>query len=528
MLNRVLKYLQGHLDKLMIVFFGLVYLFLTLPALLTTHHVLYNLEPYPDGLLYAVSARNLVLGKGLELSYQGTHLPLWVPPLYAMVLSTGYFFWHAAQTFYLTNTLLGFVTLGLLISLAIKMVGKTMAGLVAGVIYLSHAYIVWLPTVPMSENVALLFLVLALYGLLIPKSLTPKILSLIGIAGLFLTRYAVVGTVLTLIGLNVLQVLPKSSKKKISLYIGLTVIAGVLGVVGLILKGTPIISMAYNFWSGLSRGSEFYSFGFMGTNLHRYLLIFIGQKTIFLWQQFAFTSFVVSVIGMFFLIFKLKSGNNLDKWRAFVLLSVVLSQFPLLLIFYVVDARYVIFALPIFALIWGWLITFLAKKYSSRLVAILFLIVIVTHLATQVSFFKQIIANNWLHRSRAWQYEAGQEFNSFFSNKTGSYLITALPPFFLDAYSQSKYRILPLSLSQEFLDKQEYVWGNDLAYDYLIANYKDFLKNGKMLYISNAYLSAEANFTTDFAAFQNDFNLEVVHQGCLQTCNIYKLSLKAK
>ena len=68
----------------------IIYVIFTLPSLFSSHHILFNLEPYPDGLLYIQPALNVAAGKGFGLVHDQHFLVAWVPPFYSLVLAVGY------------------------------------------------------------------------------------------------------------------------------------------------------------------------------------------------------------------------------------------------------------------------------------------------------------------------------------------------------------------------------------------------------------------------------------------------------
>ncbi len=157
---------------------------------------------------------------------------------------------------------------------------------------------------------------------------------------------------------------------------------------------------------------------------------------------------------------------------------------------------------------------------------IISLIIIGVHSLHQISLFKEIISFNVLHRSTAWQYQAIKQFDLYFLDKSDVKIITALPPFLVDAYQETEYRVLPLSQSQEFLQKKELVWGTDVPYENLMEGYITWLKQSKRLFISNAYITHQQSVIEDYEAYKTQFDLELVSSGCLDACNIYELHLK--
>lgn len=505
-----------------------LYLVLTLPAALTTQSVHLNLEPYPDGLLYAVSARNAALGRGLQLEYLQSELALWVPPLYAVILIPGYLLSTAPQTFYVTNVLLGVATIFLLWRILKHRTNTWQLIGIGLLLYLSHAYCIWLPAVPMSENLVQPLFLLALSALL-EKKPSPQnlLLSLIGIAGLLFTKYSLVGVVAMLSCWWLHTVLCTQSKKvKLWLLSGicLTLVAFVLYLYSI--KTNPVLLLSAVLKQFTTEGG-FYGTQYILSNAISYGKVLTGQSSWLLWLQHPFTSVAVAFTALGALILNAVAGrdDSTGKW----LLAVFLAQFPLLLIFYVADARYVLVSLLILVVALCQVLYFYQDKlwkYKKILLCIVTLLLAI-HFYSQGPLFKQVLSSNLLHRSTAWQYEAVQHFNTFFSTKHSSepILITTLPPFFVDAYQAAEFRVVPLSNDQEFLAKGEYVWGDDINYMNLRQTYRDWIIQGKDVYITNSYITHQQAVVGEYEWYAQNFQMIEVSSGCQQACNIYKLEV---
>src|SRR5258708_35150547 len=113
-----------------------LYVGLVATNIFSGHHQLFNLEPYPDGLLYTLSARNFSQGKGLQLVYRDTSLSPTIPLLYPIVLIVGYVIWNAPQFFYATNVLLGLASLVVLFFLVKRNTGSVLAATISSFAYL--------------------------------------------------------------------------------------------------------------------------------------------------------------------------------------------------------------------------------------------------------------------------------------------------------------------------------------------------------------------------------------------------------
>lgn len=509
------------LPQTIIAVFVLSYLLITLAALFSTHHILYNLEPYPDGILYALSARNFALGKGFHLVYEGNITPVWVPPLYSSVLIPFYIALPPAQTFYLANSFLGAATITLLFYLLWKCTKSVLSSAAAVVFYLSHALIFWLPTVPMTENLTPLLLIAALMAIFIEKpSKFWIVVSALAAVGLGMTRYAAVPITLVLLALLTQKIL-FINKNKLLFQLG-----AVAALLLLALELTPFKPLTTLIQQGshIFLQGMYYNVRFIVPNSISYIQSLMGISHHFLWLQTPLTTGFLLIPCLVFWLYNIIKGSQGDRFQAWALLLIFLSQFPLLLIFYSVDERYAILCVPLLAITGGLLHARYVKNFFGFTSGIFFGIVLL-QLIMQRSLYQEIIANNILHHSRAWQYESIQQFNQFFAQHPRALVITALPPHLVDAYQTTSYQLLPLSKNQEFLHKGEWVWKQTYQSENLESLYTKLLKEGQELYITNAYITHQQTVTNDFERYKTLFNIEEVKQGCLSACNIYKLSL---
>jgi hypothetical protein len=386
----------------------------------------------------------------------------------------------------------------------------------------------------MSENLILPLFLLALTALTSKKlSRTELTISAVGIGGLLFTRYSIIGVVAVL-GLWWLQIVFTTQTKRVKiLFVAILALVAFAFLLYLASIRTNPVLLLSRIGTELSKENGFYNTKYFSPNFSSYIQIIVGQQTQLLWLHNSFTSVVVGVAGMLALLWGTVTCK--ERSRAIWLLATFLAQFPLLLLFYTVDARYIFLSIPLFilAVIW-WMDSNLELIWKYKKVAIVIGIIIVsTHLFSQLQLFTQLITNNLLHRSTAWQFESIQHFNRFatqrnFSSESSNelLLITALPPFLVDAYQTTPYHVLPLSQSQEFLQKGEHVWGKDVPYENLMIGYDSWLREGKKLYISNSYITHQQTVIADFEEFKRKYNLKLVSSGCLDACNIYEIELK--
>lgn len=525
MWSNISKISKKYREYLPLIFLILGILCITLPAIFTSKHYLYNLEPYPDGLWYALSGKNLFITGEFAFYSIDTTVKLPVPNLYPAIVGCIYFLTGATTSFFIVNLILLIATCTLLYLLVWESTRSVFSATTAGIVYLSHTVLIWLVALPMTENLAV-FLFTAFFYFSFKKKLTIKqlILAFLVLIGLFLTRYSLVPSVIV----GILILLPKTYKAfPISLRkaaIITVVVMSASSVFILLQSGQSYLSYLYRALDEIWRGSPYFGFRFLFPNIIGYTKLLIGFKTNFLWENVVFTTapiLTLSLLGIFFM-FKQKK-----YYTALVMMLMSLSSLVAPLIFYVQDARYSSLLTVTVSIGIAWFIQRIAQ-YSKNKKKYLYLLVffcLLGQIYSQKNLIQKIIAANLLHRSVAWQYEAIKSFNTFFENKRSSYLITALPPFLVSEYSNETYKILPLSKEQEFFNKKQQAWGSSVPQTDLPAFFTQLLEEKNEVYISNAYITHSQTVVADYQGLEKLFIFVPVSQGCLKTCNIYKLQL---
>ena len=200
------------------------------------------------------------------------------------------------------------------------------------------------------------------------------------------------------------------------------------------------------------------------------------------------------------------------------------AQLGLLLFFYTFDARYMISTLPGICFLAAIALEHYTENTSNKLSpAALFVLVASTLALSQLGSWKSILSQNILGNSNAWQYQALQALDQA-NLPSDSVIISALPGPLFEAYFPQKFTKLPLADSQEFMNEPEKVYA--LTFDDLSDQYEIQLKNGRPVYITTAYFSNSPAFSTRWQEIQTQFELQKVHSGCFDACDIYQLRLK--
>ncbi len=144
--------------------------------------------------------------------------------------------------------------------------------------------------------------------------------------------------------------------------------------------------------------------------------------------------------------------------------------------------------------------------------------------------FKKQIGLNFRHEETPWNYLAVQQFNTFFnqSQYQDAYLGTVLPPFYVDFYSNHRYKYLPLVTGQDFFPEKEGLLNQMKIGNNIALYYTDLLKKNHQVFVSNYYLNNLRGWQIEFDNLLKQFDVRLMKEGCLGSCNIYQLSLKTQ
>lgn len=538
-ITRRLKYSMNTLTSFFIkyrywlIFIVLIslYLGLTAPALLDTDHVFLNLEPYPDSMYYVGSAKQMVDNHVYNLQYRdGDILKNTLPPLYPAYLAVFFVFSSNIWMVYVANLLLGVLTFSTLFLLLRKLTENWLATVFGSLAFCTFFYLYLLPGLPMTENLSLFLFTLVTYLLILGKNSWKWVSAgAISIIGLLLSRYAIMTTAVVAGALLFVRQFAYTAKKRKPLVLGLALLVTLLAWMSLLLVGISPTNLVKSFSQQLlDPANIFFSLRYFVPNIQAFAGMFFLGRGSFLWISQPMTTWPIAVLFIAGLVsaYVLKGRY---RWAGVVLLSLFLSQFIVMLVFYVVDARYVVYSLPLFAVSIAMATLYVQRFKTKWLLLGLIGVLLGIQLFFQKDLARQTVAQNILGRSSAWQYQAVQHFNRFFSQRTASdlepkaVLITALPPFYVDLIDTQSYEVAPLSKSQEYLGKNQYVWGQTYKTDDPVSKYQQLVAEGKELYLSNAYITHHRGVLADFERYKEVFSLQLVSEGCQGTCNIYLL-----
>jgi len=253
--------------------------------------------------------------------------------------------------------------------------------------------------------------------------------------------------------------------------------------------------------------------------------MFLGQKSLVLWQTHAVSTLGISI--PLSLIYAKLLTTKINYTRVSMFLTIAFAPLVLLQFFYVIDGRYLVTAILSLVVCLCFILESIRSKIRPRFLLFLIFIIVGFQAISQLTFYRQILSSNILNRSKAWQYEATIEVDALLQKKKNSYLISTLPPYLFEFYgsAQRGYSILPVSSHQEFLDKNQFVWGDTINYSNLPDHFRQLILEGKEVYITNAYLSHSREVEKDYESLKNQLWFDPVSSGCLYTCAVYRLKL---
>lgn len=489
-----------------------------------------NLEPYPDTLYYSTPAWNLAHGDGFEMRYKNYTVKQEMPPIYSLYLVPFFAIFDDVRSFYFANIILGVLTLILFIkSWRTIFSGVYSIVLVTflGFLYVTNYYVYTLPSYMMAENISLFLLSLGVY-LLVSKVSKYKVIIIPIITLLLILSKLSNLPIAIVIYLSALMLLIfKKDHRILMSFFNSSLICGLIALMYFIKSGFLVGHK--NFEDGAT-----FSFNYFAGGFRFYSKTLLGNETLFLWfRERLVHGILVPFAGLGLLI-----GSIQNKYRfisVFTALSIgallsFMSMFP------VHDARYIMVLLPLFLTAVGVCFHGISPfRYSRLIVGFAMVVIILVGMLTPyggyrngelgIMTLKRQLGINFRHRETPWNYKAVEHFNKYFNliDKNNIVLATFLPVYYINFFENDKYDLAPLSMSQEF-----FWYKNGLNKQMKISSIETYLKmkikDGNRVYVTNAYVGNVAGWSGELEQIKKKFNARLVSRGCLDTCNIYKLS----
>lgn len=518
-----------------------------------------NFEPYPDTFSYINPSLNLAKGNGFNMGREGRTLTPNTPALYSFVLLPAFIFKADPRVAYYANVFLAFVSFYLFWLIIRKLILNRLLILFVLILYITNYFIYWIPSLIMAENLTLTLYLAAIYFLLSKTTKFNVFLVALSAVGSYATKYASIPLTVVTASLCLGKIFSEKIilKSKINLTALLLTSVAILfllfGIFESFTKGNDIVSqitghilriynsILHNFegntaieTSETAYASSWFGVEYIKKNLPLYLKSILGEPNRFLWDNTPLVPKLVALGGIAGILVGIiyKNFRFISLSLFITILSLVIFQST----FYSFDARYIYVVIPALLIGLGILLDLFFQKVFREKKTIflnaLIIIIITAYLISSFTRIKSQISLNLRYRETPWNYIAVMKMNEYFTpekikeNKK-PVLISALPPFLIDYYSNDNYILLPLAYEQEFRgqNNREIIWGpND--YSDLPKLYRKYLSEGYELYVSRAGLGNESYTNKDFNTIADVFDIKIVLPGCFDQCNIYSVRLK--
>lgn len=510
-----------------------------------------NFAPAPDSYYYIVPARSLVKGLGAVMNREGRSFSPIVPPLYSFVLAPIFAVNSDPRMFYFMNVVLSFISFGLFTVLVAMLFPKSRAlRFLLLFLFVTGKVVYWFPTLAMAEN---LLIPLYLGGLILLFSKpSPKKALAMGVVAvaLYCTKYVSLPLTTSFIVLYAVKLFLQYRlsrdfwRQLFLLLLTAEIVFLVFGiyskyVLGLedffnpvnqvlnalairpVLQNVPEISIP----STHAKPFLWFSSSYISQNLPFYFKAVTGQGMLILWEWTPLLLRGTAILGWVGLILAFLGKK---KFEAISLVTLIVSQIFMLLMFYSPDGRYVIHIIPSLILGLGFMFEWI-RNQNRKLFLIGLLVFSIAVIVSSASRLKKDVMLNLRYAETPWWYVAVMELDKTIDSESVKntfskqpYVITPLYPFLVDFFSSGNFALLPMSSDQEFRGYKQAVWG-DFDYDHLETEYLRLISNGHPLFIASYGIGHEQSLINAFSYLQKAFRLEEISSACYDQCKIYRV-----
>lgn len=517
-----------------------------------------NLEPFPDTFHYLRPVQNFITGDGFHMGREGRFLAPAVPPLYSISMFPVFLLGTDVRAFYLVNAVLSLASVIVFWS-ALKRINKEIPvwGGVILIALITHPAFYWFPELAMAENLLIFFVALGIY--LSTLQVTAKTTLIFGVFPwvFYATKYAAAPTTAVFFFLFLAKIgfssefralLWRQKVSRLAIYFLASVLVFLLLVFfeWQLKQEIPLQSFFFLLASwfpqlagslpGKEVNTDYFSLMNVAEHFPSYWQSFFGRKIPLLWEQHDVSSLPLGVLSMLGFIWALSRA----QWRLLAIggVSLLIVQSLFMSTFYVIDSRYVFhlifFILLGFFFFGSWVYESLQKRNAVMWVY-LFLTVLVLAIIGISRFTElklQLIVNLKATKS-PWYYLAVRNLDEVISPKVlaGEKLavITPMSPYLLDFYMTAHPPLLPLSLVQDNNSeaRRAAVWGTPANVEPTDL-YRSYVDNGYVLYLTNYGLGNEKVMHAAYDLLEEEFTLVEIQEGCLETCNVYRVTEKEK
>jgi len=525
-------------EKVIFVFSAVILLSLLYKDVFSERTLISNLEPFPDTFHYIVPARSLASGGEFKIVREFGSISSSVAPLYSLILTPVFVIKSDPRMFYFANVFLSFISLWFFYLLAKKLTrNKWIVGMTL-FIYVTSFYVYWYPGFAMAENLILTLFMIGIYLLTLKVSLKNIAIAVALTASFYGTKYASAPLAISYAILYLGKMFKSNfgkprAKKLLKAMILVAIVALLIPLFQYFQSKTGLIStfarVIKGIFSGTKSGSSWFSKEYVPQNLSFYLEALIGQKKRFLWEFTPILPSYLATLGVSGLVIGII--NKKTRFIAGSLIAMLLLQIFFLSTFYAADIRYIYFAIPtlivgilfLFEKVWG----FSKKKHTKTLFYVFLVGLTGYYLVTNALRIKNQVVLNLKYAETPWYYVSVLELNNFFLEKKEPkpIVISSMPPYYIDYFSNNNYDLLPLSPQQEFRKNRELIWGPG-DYSNLHVLYKEKILEGRELYFSTYGLGVESYLHHSFDALSKEFKLTQLDSKCYNQCRVYSVELQ--
>lgn len=543
-LGRIVDYLSQ--PRFLFLYALIIFTLLLARDPFSTRTLIPNLEPYPDTFHYIVPARNFAIGEGYSLSRGYGEIQINVPPLYSLTLIPLYLINSDPRMFYAANVVFALASLYLLFLILKKVVKNRWVIGLTMFIYATSYYFYWYPQWAMAENLLIPLFLAGVY-LLLNKVTNRNILfaALLTIS-FYATKYSAAPLALVYTFIYSIKILVEEkglSRKNflyplllVVFYIPLQLFIGSYSSVNHFRDFLNIVASVFPNvvregvgGAGVDTSSQIFSAQHFSTNFPRYVRATLGSGERFLWN---FRPMLPKYIAIFaylgFLVGLLRKNTRLFSLS---LIFVLIVQILFASTFYAYDLRFIFIVLPIliigFSLFLSGSYRFLQKRGLKVVFYLGIIFLFIFYFYNNALRLKDQVVINLKYAETPWTYISVLRLNEYFDNgrENKPYVISPLPPYYFDYFSNENYKLLPLSSEQEFRKSRELIWGPG-DYSDLHRLYEQKLEQGNKLYVSTYGLGVEGYLHGAFNRLQEDFVLNEVYSKCHDLCKLYEVELR--
>ena len=517
---------------------GLIYIFFTILGYKSSYYKILDLQVFPDTLYYSAPAWNFVHGYSFDMAIRDfLHIPHFVTPLYPILLIP-FFLFFSLQGFIVLNTLL-LLTSITCICLALYNIKRphlsTLQIFSLLLLYICLPVVIKMPLQLMSEAPTIAAMSLLVYILCRRIDTTRTLLPafIIGWLMYFIkqSNIFIFFPIVLLYLWHEYFVLKRKGFAPLAIVVCISVVSALFsyayGIISYDTLVDPDRKESIFLISTFIPHFVFYAKTLIGLNAQNEFIVSLMPMPL-KWETARIVSPLIGLMVVFGFFRNYKDKRIL--YLAFIgCVYVVGMSF-----FGSTDHRYAYVLLPV---LWVFCAFGLASLSNKMYVKNIFILVLVASIlfvpilsndktVSTIVYLRDILTRQ---QSDYDFYRTIEIMNKHTEDNTSQkmYLLTFLPEFYTQYFTNGKYTILPISTEQEFFwDSRTKMWQQyNLPTDY-VGYLRERLLAGDQLYITDTHGRKQRDWKTFFDGVTRDFQLEKVLSISDKGYAIYRILLK--